>query len=595
MLKRVLTIVTITLVLAGCDFFDDSRLASESPFTGPEQRLPELDLHNIGALFDVADVAIDDHLSGKVSPPEPGNFAGVTNRIYVVLWHRGRKLGSWWTQGDNLAASVYRATQRVLTDANLRRAAGLEVHLQVLGPDQLLDAGYVHGLHGLSFRKQRVHNYYASYAVETNIKQRKLLQRLEDRLLNADSSDVELRRYYFPTRHASRAYRGDVITHYYMGSTPQLSLAVSLQSFQETRALAQKWLLNAVTESGQFRYLYYPSRDEFPLDRNNMIRQLMGSRALAELISEYPEAEALHRRNLSHMLQAWYHEAGDEAYILYRNKSKLGANAMALRTLVYSPLFDQYRSQAQRLLNGMLALQAPDGGFEPWYREPDYSYDRERLLYFYSGEALLALVEYYERTGDESVLAAARRGQAYYLRRYVDALEENYYPAYVPWHAQSLHALHRVTGEPHLIDAVFVMTDKLLETQNQNGEDNPYFLGRFYNPATPDFGSPHSSSDAVYTEGLAYAHELAVMRQDEARIERYREALILGIHNLQNLQYRDARMYFVKRPAAAEGALRIHVTDNKVRVDGTQHAFDAFAKIDALLDSGVLALPASGD
>ena len=67
-----------------------------------------------------------------------------------------------------------------------------------------------------------------------------------------------------------------------------------------------------------------------------------------------------------------------------------------------------------------------------------------------------------------------------------------------------------------------------------------------------------------------------------------RRALLLGVHNLDNLQYRDERMYFMRRPAIVDGALRIHTTDNKIRVDTTQHALDAFAKIEELAERGLL-------
>ncbi len=246
--------------------------------------------------------------------------------------------------------------------------------------------------------------------------------------------------------------------------------------------------------------------------------------------------------------------------------------------------------QAAALVAGILSLQNADGGFRAWYREPDYPFNEERLLTFYSGEALLALAEYAAHTGDEVVLAAAEKSQAFYLNRYVEQIDQHYYPAYVPWHVQSLNALYALTGKPEYLQAAMTMTDRLLELQD-TGDGEPYYRGRFFNHETPQYGSPHASSDAVYTEGLAHAVEMAYALGDTARVERYSDALMLALMNLDNLQYRDARMYFSRCVPCVEGGFRIHTTDNKVRVDSTQHALDAFLKIDALLMNNLFSIP----
>jgi hypothetical protein len=263
---------------------------------------------------------------------------------------------------------------------------------------------------------------------------------------------------------------------------------------------------------------------------------------------------------------------------------------MALRTLVYSPFYEEHEEQARALVSGILSLQQPDGGFRAWYREPDYPFNEERLLTFYSGEALLALAEYAAHTGDQAVLAATEKSQAYYLTRYVEQIDQHYYPAYVPWHVQSLNALYQLTEKREYLEAAMTLTDRLLEMQD-TGAAEPYYRGRFFNPATPQYGSPHASSDAVYTEGLAHALEMAQGMGDVARVKRYSAALALALRNLDNLQYRGPRMYFSRCIPCVEGAFRIHTTDNKVRVDSTQHALDAFLKIDALIVNNQFSLP----
>jgi len=48
-------------------------------------------------------------------------------------------------------------------------------------------------------------------------------------------------------------------------------------------------------------------------------------------------------------------------------------------------------------VRGILSLIDKKGEFHPWLKEPDYEYDKDYLLTFYSGEAILSLVEYYEK------------------------------------------------------------------------------------------------------------------------------------------------------------------------------------------------------
>jgi len=347
---------------------------------------------------------------------------------------------------------------------------------------------------------------------------------------------------------------------------------------EESYEAARRWFLEALRPEGWFHYQYDPRKDRYS-GRNNAIRQLMASRLLAEMAAENRELLPDHRRNLEFVVAHWYRERGDDAYVFFDRKSKLGANAMLLRTLVWSPFFDEHRDEARKLANGILSLTTADGAMRAWYIAPTYHYDEDYLLTFYSGEAILALVEYAEKTGEAAVMAAAKRSAAFYLRLYVDEMEANYYPAYVPWHTLALDRLFRLTGEARYADAVFVMNDRLLGLL-----DTTDYVGRFYNPSTPQFGKPHGSSDAVYTEGLAAAYGLALEVEDSARAARYFEALELAVGNLASLQYGPAEARRVARPDRVLGGIRISVTRPEIRIDTVQHALDAFRKLLGILD-----------
>ena len=108
-------------------------------------------------------------------------------------------------------------------------------------------------------------------------------------------------------------------------------------------------------------------------------------------------------------------------------------------------------------------------------------------------------------------------------------------------------------------------------------------VGRFFNPATPQYGTPHSSSDGVYTEGLAYALDTAIRSGDAAREKRYREALHLALRNLISLQYTAEEAASFEHPTWVRGALRTKRGSDYIRIDTTQHTMDAFRKVLPLL------------
>lgn len=345
-----------------------------------------------------------------------------------------------------------------------------------------------------------------------------------------------------------------------------------LERAAEANRLARDWLAGNLKESGLFLYSLDAATGLEP-DRNNALRQLMASRTLAEESRENPERRPLHQRNLDFLFAHWYREEGSIGYIYFEENSKLGANAMALRTLVVSPFHGRYEGPARALADGILSLQQEDGSFDPWYVAPRRPYDEDRLLVFYSGEAILALVEYFQLSGDRKYLASAERAAGFYIAKYVDQIERNYHPAYVPWNTMAFSGLFKITGDRKYVKAINVLNDRLLELQ-----DTTRFVGRFYQAKTRRYGTPHSASDGVYTEGLAYACEIADITKDRVRRARYRRALEMAVGNIVSLQLREPRPGWSADPARYRGAIREQALSARIRLDTTQHGIDALTR-----------------
>ena len=350
---------------------------------------------------------------------------------------------------------------------------------------------------------------------------------------------------------------------------------IFLDNVKRSLNLCEKWLINNIKENWVFLYLYNPTNKQIST-KNNVLRQLMASRYLAYISNHKRWLQQLHKKNLEFIFKYRYKEQWQLWYIYYNNKSKLGAIAMAVRTMVASPFFEQYKSQTKKLVNTILYLQNKDWSFRAWFKAPEYFYDEKYLLTFYSWEAILALVEYYQKTKDKTILQYATKAQDFYIKEYVDNLEKNYYPAYVPWHTISMAKLYTITKNKDYIKNIFILNDKLLEIQNQD-YSNLNYLWRFYNPSFPQYGTPHSSSDAIYTEWLAYAYFVAKQIQDKQHMFKYKKAIMLGAWNLIRLQYQSWWNIL-------EWAVRVNYNDFKIRVDTTQHTADAFDAILSFLN-----------
>jgi len=539
-------------------------------------------------LISVAYMAVNDTFSGNNQTYDwLEKFDGVNNKVFIGFRINGKKKGSWSATKDNLAESVYTATVRTLEDQRYdgsiteEDVPDLKIEIFILGEYMPLDDNYEPGIHGLRFEKNDTEaTYYNSVAIEGNYQTEKLMSKL---CTKADldencCDDPTVNKYYFNTLHfATTRFSEDIIT-FYRCNIVDFYPNMTMDKIEESLHMAQDWFLDNLRDEGDFNYRYSPSNGKYSTE-NNMIRQFMASRLLAELCQKNSSLQDMHRKNLDYVFEQWYREDNETGYIFYDNKSKIGANAMALRTLIYSPFFDEYTDEYKKIAHGIISLQHPNGSFEPWYIEPDYIYDKQNLLYYYSGQAILSLVELYDKTGNDTYLDAAVKSQDYYLVEYVENLNQTYYPALVPWHTISLSKLYDTTGKQEYTDAIFVLNDELIKMQNQNEYPSIDYLGRFYDPSHPEYGIPFSGSTAIYVEGLAYAYKRARQVHDRDRMESYLKSIILGIHNLINLQFKGSSMYYLQHPERVEGAIRYRVDNNRIRIDTTQHTIDGFMKI----------------
>lgn len=575
--------------------------------------LPSLSLDDKRYLIDLVHDAFSDHFKGRENVVEfRDRFDGFCNEVYVLIRVGGKTMVSASGKDANLAESAYTATRKAvgegLCDATLScygnlsesDLSKLQVEVFILGGGKTVKdkarlykgklsvygGEYEPGIHTIRLKQGgKTATYLSDAQVIGDIDTPKLMERLCAMIgLEPECAKrIDVSTTVYDTVHFTQLKPGGEVINLLRASHISSS-SPTIAGVNRSLSLMNTWLTENLKSEGYFNYNYYIGSGRYST-ANNMIRQLMASRVLAELSWTDEKLAEAHLRNLEYVFANWYREDGDKGYIYFDNKSKLGASAMALRLISASPYFEEYEDKAIKLANAIISLQKEDGSFKPWFIEPDYAYDEARLLTFYSGEALLALVEFYEATGDETILASALKSQDFYVYWYADELSRNYYPAYVPWQTMSLYKLYKITGDKKYVDAVFTINDELVKIHQV---EKPVYLdewGRWFVPEHTEYGSPHSSSTGVYTEGVTYAYELARKFNDSVRVERYGRSVRLGAFNIMNLQFVDpGDMYYLGRPERVIGGVKTGVFQNSIRVDTTQHASDAFTKILEVFD-----------
>ena len=346
--------------------------------------------------------------------------------------------------------------------------------------------------------------------------------------------------------------------------------------FIENRlGLMRDWFL-ANSQTGEtLPYLYFPDLDEYE-DGNNIIRQLLTTQGVFVLAKYFndPELFAVGENNLATIFNKYYKFEEETGFGFFQGSNgsvKLGGAALGIITILEGNLEKKYSNELTALAYFVEAMQQSDGSFQTFYRPENFqSNDR-----FYSGEALLAAMRMYKFSGESKWLDYVDKSFGFYREK----IQSNFLPQYVPWHTIAYAEIFEVTSEKKYADFIFWMNDKLIGEMLETNSSNPHTLGRFYNEAKSGvYGPPHSSSTSVYVEGISYALTVAQEVGDKELIEKYSQAIILGIRSLLDLQFTVQNSKEFIYPKKIIGAVRRTVDRNEIRIDQIGHTANALAR-----------------
>ncbi len=509
---------------------------------------------------------LTDAMQAEASASAPG----VPTLVQLCFRRKGARLARVWGEGAGLAAALQDAVAKAAPDP--ARVTHIEVTLarpgRLMVPADLTRARVndFRGLMGIELRAPGQIARIGPLEMVTRNLGPKAALRILSRQIGLPLDKVEARA--FPADQFLVEWPGGRVHRLFRGQKTVPPDAVTRASVQDMARGMEDWLLTQIRPDGSLPYKYWPSSGTYSA-ANNMIRQFMASAALANIAKRRPATVPDVARNFTHNFAQYYSEEAGLGLIHEGEKIKLGAVAVAL--IACLNLGDpDYQPQIAALTRFILSMQNPDGSFRTFLRPAD----RNDCQNFYPGEACLALMRLYETTRDPALLTSVERAFAFYRDWHRD--QPN--PAFIPWHTAALCLYLRHRDAPDMADFVFEMTDWLLpiqQTQNRPAD----VLGEFFDPTRPEFGPPHASATGVYLEGLIEAWALA-NRLGDPREDVYRNAILLGLRSLRQLQFRHpSDMYSITNRDRVQGGLRTTTYDNTLRLDNVQHGLMAIHRI----------------
>lgn len=295
---------------------------------------------------------------------------------------------------------------------------------------------------------------------------------------------------------------------------------------------------------------------------------------------------------------------GDRVYILNNGRSSLFDNALAL--IAFSYLYNatgdpEHLEDLRGLANLCMDLMDDRGRF-------DYIFDpllpddfSENLMA--SGEALLGLGLAAGFTGDAEYLEGFQRSLGYHVERLTSDGLGDMSTEYYSWMSSAFSKGYELTKNRSYLEASYSLTDWLIShyfgtfftTQGRPAhlvmEEHPELIG--------SFRSFPSMNSCTYSEGLGDVMHAAMLANDTARSERYRDVLLNSSRFILNLMYDTDEAMNLSQPYLTVGGYRHDLFDRVntdmewqsrwIRIDYTQHAIGALFRIIRYLPSTIIA------
>ncbi|MDP6576137.1 MAG: AMMECR1 domain-containing protein [Candidatus Peribacteraceae bacterium] len=332
--------------------------------------------------------------------------------------------------------------------------------------------------------------------------------------------------------------------------------------------MVHNWFLqNINSNTGRLQYEYFPNEDKYEESGSSEIRLMATSWALAALQNELggehlsPIINDMLDYYLKNMRCDVDEEFGDYC-VLDIDGGKIANNAFMLLALIEYPIYPNSEDIKKKLAVGLLRQQKGNGAFLTRFNS-----DGESGKDYYPGEAMLALMKYYQETNDPKYMNAVSKAFPYYR----DYWRGNRNTAFVPWNTRAYKILYEVTKDKNIAIFIFEMNDWMVKYEQVRESLYKDEIG----------GMPKRSprySTSVYMEGMNDAYVVALAERDHRRTVRYRDSIRNGMRFVLLTQYTLENSYYLPNIKNSVGGFRYSLIKNNQRIDFAQHAVFAIIK-----------------
>jgi hypothetical protein len=342
-----------------------------------------------------------------------------------------------------------------------------------------------------------------------------------------------------------------------------------------------EWFKAAQESNGHFRYEYEPFTDSV-VEGDHIVRQAGGFYELGEILVRDPEkihdlSETMQRSAgyfVENSVSGFYNDRSFMCLLQGSDKCTMGGTTLALiGFLDLVQAHPELQSEYGGLIDGyaqfILAMNKPGQGFANFF----YRYMNQTLTEssFSNGEALLALVRYYQYKPSEALKDVIDKKFAVF-----DAYA--YDTAYYLWGMAAVKDLYEIEPKEEYVAHVRAYTDWRIE---------PYKLKR---------GATRNK--CAYFEGVISAYSVLEAEVTEEEKEAYLEEIDYWLSHSADLQVGEGdtmKMTFgtniatyltVPKPEVAVGGFLTGANAATQRIDYTQHCLSSYLQKLIDIDGG---------
>ncbi len=499
-------------------------------------------------------------------------------RVYVTLREKGELVGCQANliDSNNLALKTAEATLHALTDPRFKSPENEEstsIEINVLNPVQEIKDKSIEslkkeiepGIHGIKIENNNQKALFLpTVMVQNHYSHKRMIQEICKKAGMKENclENPQTKIYKFTTTDFT-SVNGNLIT-LYRGNPLIKNQDISTKTLKHSVELTRDWFKANNDTNGLYYYEYYPAYNRFS-KKNSLIRQF-GSLGTAARIAHFLNDKELEKtcQEKAKEYTSALKKDNNKAWVNEGKKSKLGTSALLLIALLELNDKNQFSKEIEQLANFIQSMQTKNGAFYTHYPK---STD-EKSIDYYPGEALLALMLAFEKTGKKEYLQTVEKAFPNY-KKYFDA---NKNTAFVPWQSSAYSHAFLATRKKEYAEFVFEMNDWILKKQYNKQAPYPDYAGGFAHNSIP------GASTCSYSEGLADALSIA-KKIGEDKSKKYSEALKKAARFMLQLQFNEKNTYYIKQPKLAIGGFKKSLANETIRVDNQQHCASAILKL----------------